>query len=99
MRRPGYLRLRTAIASDTTHPMNVQPRNRLITRTDPTFGTLRDAAMIVGRKYSPAPSTRMMSSPTPAEASDPISVAPAAATLGVVPAPEAQCSHGRVVAA
>jgi hypothetical protein len=43
MRRPGYLRLRTAIASDTTHPMNVQPRNRLITRTDPTFGTLRDA--------------------------------------------------------
>jgi len=30
--------------------MNVQPRNRLMTKTEPTFGTCRFAAMIVGSK-------------------------------------------------
>jgi hypothetical protein len=48
----GWYRLRIAIASATIQPMNVHPRNRLTTTTDPTLGTPRTAAMIEGRKYA-----------------------------------------------
>lgn len=49
---PGYLPfVLTAIASDTTHPMRLQPRKRLMTKTEPAFTTFRLNAMIVGRKY------------------------------------------------
>ncbi|MGB8197064.1 MAG: hypothetical protein WCF25_08675 [Acidimicrobiales bacterium] len=41
----------TAMARATIQPIIDQPKNRLITSTDPTFVTLRENAMIVGRKY------------------------------------------------
>ena len=55
------------MASATTHPMNVHPRKRLMTATDPRLGTLRTAAMIVGRKYREAISKKP-TSPNPASA-------------------------------
>src|SRR2546425_2489282 len=36
-----YTTLFRSIAMATTHPIKVQPRKRLITRTAPAFGTLR----------------------------------------------------------
>jgi hypothetical protein len=42
--------LLAAIASATTQPINVQPRKRLMTMIDPTLGTLRIAATMVGMK-------------------------------------------------
>jgi hypothetical protein len=38
----------TAIAGATTQPMNVQPRNRLMTATDPALGIPLYPAIIVG---------------------------------------------------
>jgi len=39
------------MARATTHPITDQPRNKLITNTEPTFVTYREKATIVGRKY------------------------------------------------
>jgi hypothetical protein len=42
--------VRAAIARATTHPTNVQPRKKLITAIEPTFGTFLTAPTIVGMK-------------------------------------------------
>lgn len=52
--RIGECAEREAIAKETTHPTNVQPRKMFSTTTEPTFGTCRMTAMIAGMKYKMA---------------------------------------------
>lgn len=47
---PGLVR--TAIANATTHPTSVHPSSKLITNTDPTFGTCRRHPTKHGTKYA-----------------------------------------------
>jgi hypothetical protein len=53
--------LATASAGATTHPTNVQPRNRLITMIAPKRLAWRTRAITVGRRYISTP-TRANSS-------------------------------------
>jgi hypothetical protein len=57
------------MAIETTQPTKVQPSSRLMTITEPMFGTFRMEATIVGNKYAAPPKRTRMTIPKPAAAS------------------------------